>query len=576
MRDPIVFHRYASLTALAAFCLLIAGGLVTSNDAGLAVPDWPLSYGTWFPPMVGGIRYEHSHRVIAGAVGLMILALAVWLGRAEPRRWVRRLGAIALCAVIVQALLGGLTVLLLLPPPVSIAHACLGQAVFSLLVCLGRATAPGWPAHPAAVEDRSRPSIAALALAAAGLVSLQLVLGAVIRHTGHAVIAHLAGAVAVVVAVAWLAARVRGLGPVDPQLRGDVRRLAALVAVQLIVGAAVFTHRGSAALRTAHVALGALVLAQAVMAAWEVARRVPPESASARRNWRRHLMARLADCLELTKPRLSGLVLVTTSAGWWLGVRAPGELGRLVPVALGTALVVGGANALNQWMEREPDARMERTRHRPVPSGRLAPETAFRFGLGCSAAGLALLATAVNSLSACLAAAAWTIYLGVYTPLKRWTPLCTLVGAVAGAVPPLIGWAGARGALAAEAWVLFAILFIWQLPHFLALAVLYRDDYARAGFPMLPLVEPGGALAAARQTALYGAALLPVSLFPTLLGVAGTAYFYGAAALGVAFGLVSAQAAWRRSLPSARHLFRASVIYLPALLGLLAWDRSPR
>ncbi|MBI2105113.1 MAG: COX15/CtaA family protein, partial [Candidatus Omnitrophica bacterium] len=304
-----MLHRYALLTAVATFCLLIAGGLVTSNDAGLSVPDWPLSYGTWFPPMVGGIRFEHSHRVIAAAVGLLILALAAWLGRAEPRRWARRIGYTALGAVVVQALLGGLTVLLLLPPPVSIAHACLGQTVFCLLVCLARATAPGWPPRPAVVEDQRSPTVSALALAAALLAAVQLALGAVIRHTGHAVIAHIAGAAALGAAAAWLAARASGERRAAPPLWRDAWRLAVLVLLQIVLGAATFTHRRSVALRTAHVAFGALVLAQAVLTAWEAARRAPPERAAARRNWRRRLTARLADCLELTKPRLSGLVL---------------------------------------------------------------------------------------------------------------------------------------------------------------------------------------------------------------------------------------------------------------------------
>jgi protoheme IX farnesyltransferase len=339
-------------------------------------------------------------------------------------------------------------------------------------------------------------------------------------------------------------------------------RFCGLVALQLLVGASVFLQRGSVALRTVHVALGALVLAQAVVLAWEALRR-------AALPW-----GRLADYLELTKPRLSSLVLMTTAVGFWLGMRTTAQLAMLLPVCLGTSLVVGGANALNQWMERGPDARMQRTRHRPLPSGRLAPEAAFRFGLGLSVGGLVLLATAVSMLSACLAAVAWAIYLLVYTPMKRWTPLCTLVGAIPGALPPVIGWAGARHALDAQAAALFAILFFWQLPHFLALAVLYRDDYARAGFPMLPLVEAGG-VATARQTALYGMALVPVSLFPTLIGVAGAAYFYGAMALGLAFFVVAARSAWVRSPQSARQLFRASVCYLPLLLGLLAVDRVP-
>jgi protoheme IX farnesyltransferase len=287
-------------------------------------------------------------------------------------------------------------------------------------------------------------------------------------------------------------------------------------------------------------------------------------------SWRRAA----GDYAELTKARLSGLVLMTTVVGFWMGSRRP-ELGAaLAPLVLGMALVVGGANALNQWMERDVDARMSRTRHRPLPAGRMCSATALGVGLGLSAAGLAILATGVNSLSAALAAVAWISYVLVYTPMKRRTPLCTLVGAVPGALPPVIGWAGATRALGPEAWALFAILFLWQLPHFLALAVLYRDDYAKAGLPMLASIEPAGGMAA-RQMALYGMALVPASLFPTALGMADATYGYGAAALGLGFVAIIARAAWRRSRQAARQLFLASVLYLPLLLGWLACHRRP-
>lgn len=279
--------------------------------------------------------------------------------------------------------------------------------------------------------------------------------------------------------------------------------------------------------------------------------------------------------LELTKPRLSALVLATTAAGFWLGHRdsepmiSPASGGVMV----GTALVVAGANALNQWRERALDALMDRTKGRPLPSGRLAPEAACRFGAVLSVAGLLTLAVGVNALSTVLAMASWASYVLVYTPMKRFTPLCTLVGAIPGALPPVIGWAAARSSIGPGAVALFTILFVWQLPHFLALAALYRDDYARAGFRMLPLMEPEG-LAAARQTALYGAALLPISLFPAALGLAGGWYGFGATALGLAFLALSVRAAWFRSRCSARQLFHASLLYLPVLLGLLVFNRT--
>lgn len=276
--------------------------------------------------------------------------------------------------------------------------------------------------------------------------------------------------------------------------------------------------------------------------------------------------------LELTKPRLTWLVVVTTAAGFWLGIRAPEPWRVLVPTLLGTMLVVGGANALNQWMERIPDALMRRTQHRPLPSGRLRPEQARWFGWILVAGGVVWLASAVNVLTGLLATLSAGLYVLVYTPLKRTTALCTLAGAIPGALPPMIGWAAARNAVDPEAWALFALLFVWQLPHFLAIALVYREDYARAGFRMLPVTERSDG-ATARQIALYGLALLPVSLVPVRMGLAGAWYFFGALALGLGFLVLASWAAWVRSAQSARQLFLGSVLYLPLLLGLMVCDR---
>ena len=281
---------------------------------------------------------------------------------------------------------------------------------------------------------------------------------------------------------------------------------------------------------------------------------------------------RVLDYLELTKPRVTTLVLVTVLAGFWLGMRSAAQLVLLAPLLCGTALAVGGANALNQWSERVPDALMERTRRRPLPSGRLHPEEARRFGLLSSVAGIVYVAVAVDALAGVLVALSVACYVLVYTPLKRTTSLCTLVGAIPGALPPAIGWAGARGTLGLEAWALFAISFVWQLPHFLAIAVLYRDDYARAGFRVLSIGD-GNGLRTAHQTLLYAVVLLPVSLFPALIGMAGARYFYSALLLGLAFLAVSLRAISLRTMPSTRRLFRASVLYLPLLLALLSMDK---
>jgi protoheme IX farnesyltransferase len=282
--------------------------------------------------------------------------------------------------------------------------------------------------------------------------------------------------------------------------------------------------------------------------------------------------ARAVDFVQLTKPRITFLVLVTTAVGYALGVGATFQPTVFFALLVGTALVSGGASALNQWAERDADARMLRTRSRPLPSGRLAPADAFAFGIAISVVGLVLLASAVNALTALLAAASLASYVFVYTPLKRVTPLCTLVGAVPGAIPPMMGFAAAAGSLEREAWALFAVLFLWQLPHFLSIAWIYREDYARGGFPMLPVTDPTGH-STARQSVAYAAALVPVTLLAGAFAGAGQGYLWSAVGLGALFVGCAVVFAARRSLAAARWLFLVSVLYLPAVLGLMVLDR---
>ncbi|HTY41582.1 MAG TPA: heme o synthase [Thermoanaerobaculia bacterium] len=281
--------------------------------------------------------------------------------------------------------------------------------------------------------------------------------------------------------------------------------------------------------------------------------------------------SRAADFAELTKPRITSLVLVTAAVGYAVGV--PGFFGaaRFVLFMAGTALLCAGASALNQLAERDADARMLRTQRRPLPAGRLRPEEALAFGLALSGAGLVLL-TFVNALTLLLGALSLASYVLVYTPLKRVSSLCTVVGAVPGALPPLMGWAAARGTLGPAGWGLFAILFLWQLPHFLAIGWLYRDDYARGGFPMLAVTDADGS-STGRQAVLYATALLPVTLAAGLLASAGKGYLWGALLLGVAFLGCAALFAWKRTTGAARRLFFASVLYLPLVLGLMVFDR---
>jgi protoheme IX farnesyltransferase len=281
---------------------------------------------------------------------------------------------------------------------------------------------------------------------------------------------------------------------------------------------------------------------------------------------------RLLDFVTLTKPRLNLLVLATTLAGLYLASPSGVALALAFHTLVGTALVAGGAAALNQVWERETDRRMRRTSGRPVPRGRIGVTEGAWFGSGISAIGLTQLAIGATPAAAAVAAATLISYVFLYTPLKTRTSLATLVGAVPGALPPVIGWAAATGDITLPAVVLFGIVFFWQMPHFLAIAWMYKDDYANAGIPLLPVVEPDGRRTG-RQVLLYTAALWPVSLLPALVGLAGAPYSAVATSLGIVFMWLSAVFARDRSADAARQVFLFSITYLPLLLGALIADR---
>jgi len=279
----------------------------------------------------------------------------------------------------------------------------------------------------------------------------------------------------------------------------------------------------------------------------------------------------VADYLALTKPRLNSLVVVTSAGGYCLGASRPQTFLPMAAVAVGTALVAGGAAVLNQVYERETDALMERTRLRPLPDQRVTPEEARTFGTLLAAGGIVLLSVSANVLAALLALATLVVYLAIYTPMKRRSSLATLIGAVPGALPPLIGWTAASGSLSLGGWSLFAIVFLWQIPHFMAIAWLYRDDYARAGFPMLPVVEPDGRRTGL-QAVFYAAALVPVSIAPTVVGLTGAAYFWTAVVLGVGLLWIAARFALSRTDATARVLFYSSITYLPLIWTAMLLD----
>lgn len=284
------------------------------------------------------------------------------------------------------------------------------------------------------------------------------------------------------------------------------------------------------------------------------------------------LAGKLAAYSELTKPRITFLVTLTAAAGFCMGSAGGIDYLRLLNMSLGIALLSSGLSTLNQFLERDLDGLMRRTQGRPLPTGKLSPLEAAMSGILLSIVATGYLAIFINPLSALLGLVTFASYLFVYTPLKTKTTLSTVFGAFPGAMPPLIGWVAARGRIGVEAWILFAILFLWQFPHFLAIAWMYRDDYARAGIRMLPVVEPEGRVTG-QQIITYTLLLVPVSLLPVAVGISGQIYLIGAAALGIGFLFFSAKAALVRTTWEARRLLLASVLYLPALFALMVLNR---
>ena len=283
------------------------------------------------------------------------------------------------------------------------------------------------------------------------------------------------------------------------------------------------------------------------------------------------LSSRIADYREIAKPRISLMVLVTVSCGFVLGMESSSISITLLHACLGIAVVAFASSAVNQWIERSTDGRMRRTMNRPLPSGRLAPAEVLMFGLSAACLGCTYLTLTVNVETAVLTGVTFVLYAGVYTPLKRWTPLCTVVGAIPGALPPVLGWLAADGRWGTGPFALFAVVFLWQFPHFFAIAWLHREDYCKAGLRMLPasaaLPHVTGSLAV-----VYALSLIPVSLLPSQFGMAGLTYSIVALVLGTVYLLASVLFAWNETRQTARRLLWTSLIYLPVLLLTLVWD----
>ncbi len=607
---------------------------MTSTGSGLAVPDWPNTYGEFmftfpFSKWVGGIFYEHLHRLIASFVGLLTLVFAFWLWRSEKRQWVKNLGWTALTTVIAQGILGGLTVLFLLPTAISMTHAVLAQTFFCITIALAFFLSKEWYSFET-VRGLNGRSFARWAVILTITIYAQLILGALMRHTGSGLalvdfplvngmifpalndsllssmnwarfnlglepvtlshvfihLLHRFGAIIVVGAATVVTLQAYKHYRSEDRLFLPVLFIDLLLLTQIFLAALVIWTAKAPIITTFHVWIGALLLGSSFFLSLRAIRiLVPsgklwflfqqdPDLLLKTEGWR---VVVSAYC-ELTKPRIMWLVVVATTIGFYLGAL---EVNRsilsepwpLIHTIMGTILVASGVGVLNQYIERDADSRMKRTKTRPIPSGRVQPVSARRFGILLSASGVIYLLTTVDVQVALVAFLTVFLYLGVYTPLKKKTTLNTLIGAVPGALPTLGGWIASTGNFELGGWLLFGVLFLWQIPHFFAIAWLYRKDYTRAGFQMLPGVE-----STMTKTSIYCVSFSILLMICTTLihlqGISGQVFLWGSLLLGGSFLVLSMDAARGWNHERARRLLMGSIIYLPLLLLILVIDRS--
>lgn len=586
------FTALALTATLATYLLVVLGGLVRATGAGLACPDWPLCHGRLIPPLEGLVLIEYSHRLVASVVGALTLALTVSAWR---RGIYRAHSTLALALVGVQIVLGGLTVRTELSAALVVAHLGTAMAFFATLISLtARASLHGMSVRASSFGRLVLVTVAAtfgLVLAggavsatAAGIAcpDWPLCYGQLLPPLSGAVavqVIHRFAAAAVGTLILITAAAAYRLRPARPDLQAAAAIAVGLLVLQVLLGAMNVEYKLAAGVTTSHLAtaaalFGTLVLL-AVMSSREMSSREagrhagPSLSSSAERP---SPGRRILSYVALTKPRIIILLLVTAFAS--MLVAAPGTVSPWVIVftLAGGAASAGAANAINQVLDRDIDAVMSRTRRRPIPSGRIEAPYALAFAVLLGTAAFVELAVLVNLASAVLALAALGIYVLVYTVwLKRSTPQNIVIGGAAGAMPPLVGWAAATGRVELPALVLFLIVFLWTPPHFWALALYRREDYARAGVPMLPVVA--GEEATRRQIVLYSLLLVGSTLLLYPLGAMGLVYGGSALVLGALFVALAVQLWRERTARSAIRLFGYSMAYLALLFAAMVADR---
>jgi len=594
------FRRLAVVSTAATFVLIAVGALVRATDSGLGCPDWPRCFGRLAPPAELHAWIEHSHRLVAAVVVVLVALLAVAAWRTGQPRGVRWAAAAAVVVVLAQALIGAVVVWWKLASESVTLHLGTALALVALLEVI--AFRARWPAASAPQAEDGPPvrrdrGFVRLAAAGAGLTYLQMLVGSTV--TGHDAglaypltvllpdlgpgvarvqLAHraLAAVVAVLVVATWLVARrTQRAHPTVTRLAGYA---AGLVLVQVVLGAANVANRLSALTVVPHLVVGSLLwgtMFALVLHAHRFTGTGERDPAEPEPLPARGTRQSAAAYFLLTKPRIVELLLVTTVPTMFIAERGIPSLWLVAATLFGGALSAASANVINCYLDRDIDALMRRTARRPLPAHRVAPVDALRFGLVLGVAGFAWLWATVNLLSAVLATAAILFYVFVYTlGLKRRSTQNIVIGGAAGAVPVLVGWSAVTGRVELPALVLFAIIFYWTPPHFWALALRYKDDYAAAGVPMLPVVR--GAAETSTQILYYTVLLVTVTLLLYPAGRMGAIYLAAAVALGAAF--IWRALALRRDLSSKRaiRLFSFSNQYLALLFLAMALDAVVR
>ena len=579
------FTTLALVASIATYLLIVLGGLVRATGAGLACPDWPLCHGRLIPPLEGLIIIEYAHRLVASIVGFLTLAVTIAAWRRGVFRWHALL---ALVLVGVQIVLGGLTVRTELSAWLVVAHLGTAMTFFATMVGLTlRAWATDLPRRRSPVRTLAWITLVAtfgLALIG-GYVSATeagiacpdwpLCYGQVLPSLTGPVAVHMAHRFAAAVVGLLILVTAASVYRLE-RARDDLQALSAvavgLLALQVLLGALNVEYRLAAGVTTSHLATAAALFATLVMLAVMSSRGRDAPEGSLSSGGGYPLAHRVLSYVALTKPRIIVLLLITAFAA--MLVAAPGVISPWIIVftLAGGAASAGAANAINQVLDRDIDAVMTRTRRRPIPSGRVAPPFALAFAVLLGVTAFVELAVLVNLASAALALAALIFYVFIYTVwLKRSTPQNIVIGGAAGAMPPLVGWAAATGRVELPALILFLIIFLWTPPHFWALALYRRDDYARARVPMLPVVA--GEDETRRQIVIYSVLLVASSLLLLVFGPMGWVYGGTAAAIGAVFIALAVRVRRERTPRAAVRLFGYSMVYLTLLFAAMVADR---